>query len=73
LRRVVNQKIATINTHGTGCTLSSALAAFLARGLSRADATARAIGYLNFAIKAGAARRLGKGHGPVHHFHEFWN
>jgi hydroxymethylpyrimidine/phosphomethylpyrimidine kinase len=72
LSRFTNQKVTTLNTHGTGCTLSSALASFLARGLSLIDATDRAIGYINISIKAGAAYRLGEGHGPVHHFHEFW-
>lgn len=72
LHRFTNQKVTTINTHGTGCTLSSALASFLAQGLSLTDATDRAIGYISIAIKAGAAYRLGEGHGPVHHFHEFW-
>ena len=72
LHRFPNQKLETTNTHGTGCTLSSALASFLAQGLSLADAADRAISYINSAIKAGAAYRLGTGHGPVHHFHQFW-
>ena len=72
LHRFTNQKVATLNTHGTGCTLSSALASFLAQGLALADATDRAIDYISAAIKAGAVYRLGNGHGPVHHFHEFW-
>ena len=73
VHRFTNRKVATVNTHGTGCTLSSALASFLAQGLSLTAATDRAIGYIRNAIKAGAAYRLGEGHGPVHHFHEFWD
>lgn len=67
-----NEKVATINTHGTGCTLSSALASFLAQDHSVSDAAGLAIGYINGAIAAGAVYRLGHGHGPVHHFHKFW-
>lgn len=68
-----NIKVATSNTHGTGCTLSSALASFLAQDHSVADATGRAIGYITGAIAAGADYLLGQGHGPVHHFHKFWH
>jgi hydroxymethylpyrimidine/phosphomethylpyrimidine kinase len=67
-----NSKIATDNTHGTGCTLSSAVAAFLARGLSLHDASEQAISYVARAIRAGATFKTGNGHGPVHHFHGFW-
>ncbi len=67
-----NAKVATGNTHGTGCTLSSAVAAFLAQGLPVADSCARAIDYISGAIAAGADFQLGGGHGPVHHFHRFW-
>ena len=65
-------KVVTNNTPGTGCTLSSALASFLAQGLSVAEAADRAVGFIDSAIKAGAGYQLGKGHGPVHHFHDFW-
>lgn len=68
----INTKVITRNTHGTGCTLSSALASFLAQGSPVAEATGRAITYISSAISAGADYRLGEGHGPVHHFHEFW-
>lgn len=61
-------RIETVNTHGTGCTLSSAIAAFLARGLGIAEAVASAKDYLTQALRAGALYRLGHGHGPVHHF-----
>ncbi|MBT8347368.1 MAG: bifunctional hydroxymethylpyrimidine kinase/phosphomethylpyrimidine kinase [Desulfofustis sp.] len=72
LHRFTQQKVVTKNTHGTGCTLSSALASYLARGLSLADASDRAIDYISSSLKAGARYQLGKGHGPVHHFHKFW-
>jgi len=68
-----NKKIDTINTHGTGCTLSSALASFLAAGASLEKASAGAIEFVAEAVKAGSNYRIGKGHGPVHHFHAFWN
>lgn len=65
-------RINTKNTHGTGCTLSSAVAAFLAHGLSLNDAVRRAKDYIESAIAAGAHYEVGKGHGPVHHFFKFW-
>lgn len=58
----------TINTHGTGCTLSSALAAQLARGQTPAAATAAAKSYVATAIANADALSVGKGHGPTHHF-----
>jgi len=65
-------RIATRNTHGTGCTLSSALAAELAKGASVKGAMARAHGWLHGAIRAADGLGIGGGHGPVHHFHEVW-
>ncbi|HSV57127.1 MAG TPA: bifunctional hydroxymethylpyrimidine kinase/phosphomethylpyrimidine kinase [Magnetospirillaceae bacterium] len=65
-------RVETVNTHGTGCTLSSAIAAFLARGLPLCEAAAGAKRYLTAAIEAGSGYRIGGGHGPVHHFHRFW-
>ena len=62
------ERIETDNTHGTGCTLSSALAVMLARGLSIADAVTGAKKYISGAIKRGAADSVGHGNGPVHHF-----
>ena len=67
-----SKKIATGNTHGTGCTLSSAIAAFMARGESVESAVAKAKEYLNNALMAGAGYRLGHGNGPPHHFYQFW-
>ena len=73
MRRWFEQpRIDTPNTHGTGCTLSSAVAAYLARGLRLEPAVERARTYIQKAIEAGAAFELGKGHGPVHHFHALW-
>jgi len=68
-----NPRIDTANTHGTGCTLSSAIAAFLAKGHGMEEAVARAGEFIHDAIAAGAGYRLGRGHGPVHHFFRFWS
>ena len=62
----------TRNTHGTGCTLSSAIAAGLAQGLDVAWAVTRAHGWLQLAIAAADDLSVGLGHGPVHHFHNIW-
>ena len=70
--RLRSERLDTPNTHGTGCTLSSALAAFLARGERLDDAATHAKEYIAGAIAAGAAYRIGHGHGPVHHFYRFW-
>ncbi|WP_075290911.1 bifunctional hydroxymethylpyrimidine kinase/phosphomethylpyrimidine kinase [Pararhizobium arenae] len=65
-------RIATANTHGTGCTLSSALAAELAKGAEIGDAVAVAKDYLRGAIAAAGDLTVGTGHGPVQHFHALW-
>lgn len=67
-----SQRVDTRNTHGTGCTLSSAFAAFLARGYQLDDAAKAAKDYIAAAIKAGADYQIGNGHGPVHHFWNWW-
>jgi hydroxymethylpyrimidine/phosphomethylpyrimidine kinase len=59
------QRIATQNTHGTGCTLASAVATGVAQGLSLPDATARAHAYVQEAIRTAPA--IGHGHGPLNH------
>lgn len=69
---LASDRVNTKNTHGTGCTFSSAIAAFLAQGLPLNDAAVRAKDYINKAIVAGAEYEIGKGHGPVHHFFDFW-
>ena len=58
----------TKNTHGTGCTLSSALAAALARGEGLTEAARSAKVYAEQAIIAGAEYEIGGGHGPVNHY-----
>ena len=66
------KRIASNNNHGTGCTLSSAIASYLARGNDIEAAVRNAKNYIQNAIRAGADYRIGHGHGPVHHFFEFW-
>ncbi|MBP1615678.1 MAG: thiD [Bacteroidetes bacterium] len=68
-----SKRIETRNTHGTGCTLSSAVASFLAHQLPLNDAVRCAKEYITKAIESGAAYKIGKGHGPVHHFYAFWD
>ena len=63
-----SERIETPNTHGTGCTLSSALAALLAKGYELTDAARGAKEYINEAIVSGARYEIGGGHGPVDHF-----
>ena len=63
-----SRRLSTPNTHGTGCTLSSAFASFLAQGLSLDDAARAAKDYINSAIVSGARYSIGHGHGPVDHF-----
>ncbi|MFW2588125.1 bifunctional hydroxymethylpyrimidine kinase/phosphomethylpyrimidine kinase [Sagittula sp. SSi028] len=65
-------RIETRNTHGTGCTLSSAIAAERAKGVALTDAVAHAHDWLHGAITAADDLGIGSGHGPVHHFHEVW-
>ena len=65
-------RIQTRNTHGTGCTLSAALAALLPQMDSVVDATKEAKKYLVAAIAHADALKVGHGHGPVHHFHKLW-
>ena len=65
-------RTATKNTHGTGCTLSAALAAQLAKGLTPRGAVAEAKRYVSGAIAAADQQTVGHGHGPVHHFYDLW-
>jgi len=65
-------RIISKNTHGTGCTLSAAIAANLARGLSMEQACHEAKDYVFQAIKSAADHSVGHGHGPVHHFYRWW-
>ena len=68
----LHPRLETKNTHGTGCTLSSAVASYLARGFDLPEAVRRAEVYVYKAIRAGAEYELGGGHGPVHHFYRCW-
>ena len=65
---LISESISTKNVHGTGCTLSSAIAAFLALDYSLEDAVREAKRYITEAIRAGADVRIGHGFGPVNHF-----
>lgn len=62
------ERIHTLNTHGTGCTLSAAIASYLAQDYSLNDAIATAKNYLTDAIRFGSELQIGKGFGPVDHF-----
>jgi hydroxymethylpyrimidine/phosphomethylpyrimidine kinase len=64
-------RIATKNTHGTGCSLSSAIAAGLAKGDDLETAVRRAKAWISAAIAAAGRLDVGHGHGPIHHFHAF--
>jgi hydroxymethylpyrimidine/phosphomethylpyrimidine kinase len=65
-------RIQTRNNHGTGCTLSSAIAAYMAKGKDIEAAVQKAKSFMTRAIAAGAGYNLGHGHGPVHHFFQWW-
>jgi len=65
-------RIHTKNTHGTGCTMSSAFASMLAKGNELPEAAAKAKDYINNAIIAGADYEIGHGFGPVKHFYNLW-
>jgi hydroxymethylpyrimidine/phosphomethylpyrimidine kinase len=65
-------RVPTRNTHGTGCTLSSAIAAGLAKGQGLTEAVRSAKSYVTGAIAAADTLSIGSGHGPVHHFHRLW-
>jgi hydroxymethylpyrimidine/phosphomethylpyrimidine kinase len=65
-------RVPTRNTHGTGCTLSAAIAAELAKGAPLKESVAAAKAYITAAIQAADQLSIGKGRGPVHHFHAWW-
>ena len=69
-RTFTTRRIPTTNTHGTGCTFASAIAAGLAHGLGRRAAVQQAKEYVTEAIRA--AYPIGQGHGPLHHFYDYW-
>ena len=68
-KRFAGPRIATKNTHGTGCTLSAAVALFLAQRLDLPEAIAHAKAWLEAALASADALTVGGGHGPVDHFH----
>lgn len=65
---IKHKLIDTINTHGTGCSLSSSIATYVSLGFGLEESTLKACAYLNKAIEEGKDMVLGKGHGPVNHF-----
>ncbi|MCE8035406.1 MAG: bifunctional hydroxymethylpyrimidine kinase/phosphomethylpyrimidine kinase [Halomonas sp.] len=65
-------RIGTSNLHGTGCSLSSAIAARLALGDTLTQAVAAAKQWLEVALTESRRLDVGRGHGPVHHFHRWW-
>lgn len=70
--KLKSKRIFSRNTHGTGCTLSSALAAMLAKNMMLVEAVSAAKNYINGAIVSGAQYEIGNGHGPVNHFFNLW-
>jgi hydroxymethylpyrimidine/phosphomethylpyrimidine kinase len=70
--RLSAERVATDNTHGTGCTLSSAIAAGLAKGYRLSEAVADAKSFVTHAIRAADELTIGQGRGPTHHFHAWW-
>lgn len=67
-----NSRVATRNSHGTGCSLSSAIAAYLALGHNLDRSVHKGITYVHDGLVAGADYKIGEGHGPIHHFHNMW-
>ncbi|MEM7240649.1 MAG: bifunctional hydroxymethylpyrimidine kinase/phosphomethylpyrimidine kinase [Pseudomonadota bacterium] len=65
-------RIDTRNTHGTGCSYSSAIAGCLAKGMALGDAVGTAHAWLHASIKRADELNVGQGHGPIHHFHALW-
>jgi len=72
VRRFAACRIESKNTHGTGCTLSSAIAAGLAKNMPLIESVALAKKYVTEAIEASGDLAVGKGRGPVHHFYDLW-
>jgi hydroxymethylpyrimidine/phosphomethylpyrimidine kinase len=70
--RLSAPRVPTPNVHGTGCTLSSAVAAGLARGLDLAEAVEDAKRYVSASITGSSRLSVGRGNGPAHHFHHWW-
>ena len=73
LTKLSGERIDTLNSHGTGCSLSSAVCANLAKGVELETAVQNAKAYIIGALLAGAEYTTGKGHGPVNHFYDLWS
>jgi len=71
--RLSAKRIKTKNTHGTGCTLSSAIAANLAKGMDLTAAVRAAKDYVTDAIEHADDLEIGHGHGPLNHFYKYWS
>jgi hydroxymethylpyrimidine/phosphomethylpyrimidine kinase len=69
---LIAPRIDTKNTHGTGCSLSSAIAAGLAKGEDMESAVRHAKAWISAAIAAADRLDVGRGNGPIHHFHKFY-
>ncbi len=65
-------RIPTVNTHGTGCSLSSAIATYLADKHDLSHSVAKAISFVSAAIEAGQRLEIGQGPGPLWHMHDFY-
>lgn len=72
VHRFERPRLVTTHDHGTGCTLSAAIAASLAKGAGLVGAVEAAKAYLHEALAAAEALNVGQGRGPVHHFHHWW-
>ncbi len=70
--RFAADRIAARNNHGTGCTLASAVAAGLAKGLELVEAVRAGKDFVTAALAAADTIKIGSGRGPVHHFHAVW-
>ena len=71
-KHLAEPRFNTNNTHGTGCTLSSAICAYLARRIGLDEAVTAAKKYITNSIRSSDQLDIGHGHGPVHHFSEIW-
>lgn len=70
VREYCHPRIETKNTHGTGCTLSSAIASYLAQGFELEDSVGKGIDYVQAGLRGASSLKLGAGHGPLWHMHE---
>jgi hydroxymethylpyrimidine/phosphomethylpyrimidine kinase len=70
--RLAAPRLETRNTHGTGCTFASAIAAGLAKGMDLVEAVREAKAYVSSAIAAADQLKIGAGRGPLHHFSKWW-